>query len=85
MNRRSVSTKRTGERVPLREIAYNRFRQRLFTSHLRPGQFVSQRQLSELLDVPVGAVREALKRLEADGLVTVVAQRGVHVSDLMCD
>ena len=67
---------------PLRQMAYARFRQSLFEQSLKPGQFVSQRELSMLLDVPMGAIREALKRLEADGLVNLIAQRGVQIADV---
>ena len=69
--------------APLREVAYERFRERLRGgTPLRPGAFVSQRELADLLDVPIGAVREALKRLEAEGLVTLFAQRGVQIRDV---
>ena len=79
---RPATTEPVVRKGPLRDIAYDRFRRCLFTSDLQPGQFVSQRQLCELLDVPMGAVREALKRLETDGLVTVLAQRGIQVRDV---
>lgn len=69
--------------APLREVAYERFREQLLGgTPLRPGAFVSQRELADLLDVPLGAVREALKRLEAEGLVTLFAQRGVQIRDV---
>jgi DNA-binding GntR family transcriptional regulator len=63
-------------------MAYARFRESLFDQRLKPGQFVSQRELSELLDMPMGAIREALKRLEADGLINLIAQRGVQIADV---
>lgn len=68
--------------APLREIAYARFRENLFDRTLKAGQFVSQRELCGILDVPMGAVREALKRLEADGLINLIAQRGVQIADV---
>lgn len=69
--------------APLREVAYARFREQLLGgTPLRPGAFVSQRELADLLDVPIGAVREALKRLEAEGLVTLFAQRGIQIRDV---
>lgn len=68
--------------APLREMAYRRFRESLFNETLRAGQFVSQRELCAILDVPMGAVREALKRLEADGLINLIAQRGVQIADV---
>lgn len=70
---------------PLRLRAYAKFRESLYEQKLRPGQFVSQRQLSEMFDMPMGAIREALKRLEADGLISLIAQRGVQIADINVD
>ncbi|MEO1017781.1 MAG: GntR family transcriptional regulator [Pseudomonadota bacterium] len=66
----------------LRTDAYRLFRDGLFEAKLRPGQFISQRELCALLDVPLGPLREALKRLEADGLVQVLPQRGIRVTEV---
>ncbi|MEW7009938.1 GntR family transcriptional regulator [Lentilitoribacter sp. EG35] len=68
--------------APLRQIAYTKFRESLFEQSLKPGQFVSQRELCDLLDLPMGAVREALKRLESDGLISLIAQRGIQIADV---
>jgi DNA-binding GntR family transcriptional regulator len=64
----------------LRHQAYDRFKARLFAQDLVPGQFVSQRELSELMDVPVGPLREALKKLEAEALVRLIPQRGIQIA-----
>jgi DNA-binding GntR family transcriptional regulator len=66
----------------LRHKAYERFKERLFAEELKPGQFVSQRELSELIKIPVGPLREALKRLEAEALVRLIPQRGIQIADL---
>lgn len=63
----------------LRDLAYKRFKKKLFTNQLVPGQFVSQRELSELLEVPLGPMREAVHRLEAAGLMRIIAQRGLQI------
>ncbi len=67
---------------PLRKFAYERFKLRLFERSLEPGSFVTQRELCEVLDSPMGAVREALKRLESEGLVNLLPQRGVQIVDI---
>ena len=67
---------------PLRLVAYERFKSRLFDRTLSPGAFVTQRELCELLDSPMGAVREALKRLEAEGLINLLPQRGVQITEI---
>src|SRR6187399_164562 len=66
----------------MREVAYDRFKVELFKRNLAPGQFVSQVELCELLDVPLGPTREALKRLEAESLVRLIPQRGIQIADI---
>lgn len=66
----------------LRHKAYERFKERLFAEELKPGQFVSQRELSEIIKIPVGPLREALKRLEAEAFVRLIPQRGIQIADL---
>jgi DNA-binding GntR family transcriptional regulator len=66
----------------MREVAYERFKVQLFKRNLVPGQFVSQGELCDLLDVPLGPTREALKRLEAESLVRLIPQRGIQIADI---
>ena len=66
----------------MREVAYERFKSQLFKRNLVPGQFVSQGELCDLLDVPLGPTREALKRLEAESLVRLIPQRGIQIADI---
>ena len=64
------------EPLKLRERAYDAFTQHLLARDIRPGQFVSQRELVELTGLPLGAIRELIPRLEAEGLISTVPQRG---------
>lgn len=45
-----------------------------------PGEFVSQRELTERLGLPLGAVREMIPRLEAARLIVTVPKRGLQVA-----
>ncbi|MBT0568938.1 GntR family transcriptional regulator [Curvibacter sp. CHRR-16] len=63
-----------------RAKAYQEFTQQILQGGIRAGQFVSQRQLMALLDMPLAAVREMIPRLEAAGLVRTVPQRGLQVA-----
>ena len=74
--------KKAKPRSLMREVAYERFKAELFKRNLAPGQFVSQGELCELLDVPLGPTREALKRLEAENLVRLIPQRGIQITDI---
>ena len=64
----------------LRARAYENFRQQILEANIRPGQFISQRELVQLLDMPLGAVRELIPRLEAEGLLRTVPQRGLQIA-----
>jgi DNA-binding GntR family transcriptional regulator len=64
----------------LRDKAYDSFTERLLAREIRPGQFVSQRELVEITNMPLGAIRELIPRLEAEGLITTVPQRGMQVA-----
>ncbi|RYX92419.1 MAG: GntR family transcriptional regulator [Comamonadaceae bacterium] len=66
--------------VSLRAQAYESFQQQIVDANIRPGQFISQRELMQLLDMPLGAVRELIPRLEAEGLLKTVPQRGLQVA-----
>lgn len=64
----------------LREKAYASFTERLLARDIQPGQFVSQRELVALTGLPLGAIRELIPRLEAEGLIVTVPQRGMQVA-----
>lgn len=66
----------------LRILAHKQFMEKLNTGALRPAQLVSQRELCALLDVPMGPMREALKRLEGEGIVTLIPHRGIKILDI---
>ena len=66
--------------ISLRARAYESFQQQIVDANIRPGQFISQRELMQLLGMPLGAVRELIPRLEAEGLLKTVPQRGLQVA-----
>jgi len=68
------------ETVSQRVRAYQGFTQQILSGAVLPGQFISQRELMTLLDMPLGAVREMIPRLEAGGLIKTVPQRGLQIA-----
>ena len=63
----------------LRSDVYEQLKERLFTGELKPGQFVSQRELTSLLGATLNPVREAIRKLEAEGLINIYAQKGIQI------
>ncbi len=66
----------------LRVQAYEAIVERLVFRRLMPGQFVTQRELVELCQLPLSAIREAVPRLEADGLIVSLNQRGLQIAGI---
>lgn len=75
----------TSSALRLRDHAYSNFTEKLLARDIRPGQIVSQRELVELTGMPLGAIREMIPRLEADGLIRTVPQRGLQVLSIDLD
>ena len=75
----------TGEQPTLREKAYESFTRHLLARDVRPGQFISQRRLVELTGLTLGAIRELIPRLEAEGLIKTVPQRGLQIAHIDLD
>lgn len=68
------------ETVKLRELAYASIIDKLLAREFTPGQFLSQRQLVESTGLPLGAIREIIPRLESEGLLTALPQRGIQIA-----
>ncbi len=66
----------------LREEAYRKITGLLSSGALTPGLVVSQRELVEQTGSNLGAVREAIPRLEAEGLIIPLRQRGMMVPSI---
>ncbi|MGH3343157.1 MAG: GntR family transcriptional regulator [Carbonactinosporaceae bacterium] len=68
--------------APLREQACEALRQAIISLELPPGYRLVERELIQRLGVSRTTVREALRELESEGLVTVIPQRGAVVATL---
>ncbi|HHG89690.1 MAG TPA: GntR family transcriptional regulator [Devosia sp.] len=66
----------------LRAEAYDRIISLLNVQDLRPGQIVTQRELVERTKTSLAAVREAIPRLEAEGLMKTLRQRGLMITNV---
>lgn len=62
----------------LSEIAYERILEGLFQRKVEVGAFVSQAELSETFDIPVAPLRDALRMLEGEGILTIHPRSGIQ-------
>lgn len=67
-----------GGRRRLSDVAYDRILEVLFERRLPAGAYVSQSELVELTGVPVGPLRDALRVLEAEGILTIHPRAGIE-------
>jgi DNA-binding GntR family transcriptional regulator len=66
----------------LADQAYRRVREEIATGQLTPGQKVTERGMAERLEISPTPVREALRRLELDGLIERIGPRTVLVASI---
>lgn len=68
------------QRVSLRDLAYETLRRQIIETELAPGLRLFERDIAADLQVSRIPLREALRRLETDGLVLVVPGKGALVA-----
>jgi DNA-binding GntR family transcriptional regulator len=66
----------------LTEQAYAALEERIVTLVLEPGQVLSENTLAASLGIGRTPIREALQRLAREGLIVILARRGVMVSQI---
>jgi DNA-binding GntR family transcriptional regulator len=70
------------DRTDLEERVYSELRARILARDLPPGTVLTLRQVAEALQVSATPVRDALRRLQSDGLVRDGGKQGVSVIGL---
>lgn len=68
------------ELLPLRDVVFNTLRQGILTGELKPGERLTEIHLAKRLGVSRTPIREAIRMLEQDGLVTMMPRKGAEVS-----
>ncbi|WP_068747967.1 GntR family transcriptional regulator [Thermovenabulum gondwanense] len=64
---------------PIRELIYEHIRKMIFSGELKEGERLVEKDLAEKLKVSRTPVREALRKLETEGLVVHLPRKGVVV------
>ncbi|MDR6820925.1 DNA-binding GntR family transcriptional regulator [Neorhizobium sp. 2083] len=60
------------------DVAYDRILEGLFDRRVPVGAFISQNELSAIINVPVAPLRDALRMLEAEGILTIHPRSGIQ-------
>lgn len=69
----------------LKDIAYDRIKQKILNEEYTPGKFLSERTLIEDLDMSKTPIKNALIRLETEGFLTVSSKQGIFINELSVD
>ena len=70
------------EYLPLRDVVFNTLRQAILRGELQPGERLMEIQLAQRLGVSRTPVREAIRKLELEGLVLMIPRRGAEVAEI---
>ncbi len=67
---------------PLRDLVFAAMREAILSGKLKPGERLMEVQLAEEMGVSRTPVREAIRKLELEGLVVMVPRKGAYVAGL---
>ena len=70
------------EYLPLRDVVFNTLRQAILRGELKPGERLMEVQLANKLGVSRTPIREAIRKLELEGLVLMIPRKGAEVADI---
>lgn len=70
------------EYLPLRDVVFQTLRKAILTGELKPGERLMEIHLANKLGVSRTPIREAIHKLELEGLVTMLPRRGAMVSEI---
>lgn len=74
--------KENDEYLPLRDVVFNTLRRSILTGELKPGERLMEIHLADKLGVSRTPIREAIRKLELEGLVTMIPRRGAEVAQI---
>jgi DNA-binding GntR family transcriptional regulator len=84
--RKSISAAaKEGSYASRGELVYRKLRDAIATGKLQPGERVMEVEVAEWLDVSRTPVREALRRLENEGMLSLESRTGLVVSSITRD
>ena len=68
--------------LPLRESVFNTLRKAILTGELKPGERLMEIHLANKLGVSRTPIREAIRKLELEGLVKIIPRSGAQVAQI---
>lgn len=73
------------EYLPLRDVVFNTLRNAILTGELSPGERLMEIKLADKLGVSRTPIREAIRKLELEGLVVNTPRKGAEVANISAE
>lgn len=70
------------EYLPLRDVVFNTLRRAILKGELKPGERLMEIALADKLGVSRTPIREAIRKLELEGLVVMAPRKGAKVASI---
>ncbi len=70
------------EYLPLRDVVFNTLRQAILKGEMEPGERLMEITLANKLGVSRTPIREAIRKLELEGLVNMIPRKGAVVASI---
>ena len=70
------------EYLPLRDVVFNTLRQAILRGELKPGERLMEIQLANILGLCRTPIRDAIRKLELEGLVLMIPRKGAEVAEI---
>ena len=70
------------EYLPLRDVVFKTLRKAILTGEIKPGERLMEIHLAKKIGVSRTPIREAIHKLEQEGLVTMIPRRGAIVAEI---
>jgi len=66
----------------LAEVAYDEIKELIISNQLEPGQYITETEMQERLEMGRTPIRDAMRELERDHLLVIHPRRGAEVSSI---
>lgn len=70
------------EHLPLREKIYKLLKRAILKRELKPGERITEMELANKFGISRTPIREAFRRLESEGFLTIIPRKGATVTEI---
>lgn len=82
---KDIGLNQNDEFLPLRDVVFNTLRNAILTGELEPGERLMEIKLADKLGVSRTPIREAIRKLELEGLVVMTPRKSAEVARITAE